>query len=182
MTSVENFKQIMFKMKEFYKDSKNLGAKFQLPDEITYLKVQEGDLPELAKEEGERFKQDAADYLTDVQKDCSNNAEDAQKDKNIEAFKEKMAKLKEEALKNANNKINTMYDRMTEIGIQYPESQSAISIYADELASFFKNNIYAKVESTITSTVDEIVDVLEKIVSTVGEAFSDLWHDITDWF
>jgi hypothetical protein len=179
MTNVENFRQTMLEIKEFYKDSKNLGAKFQLPNEIA---LQEGDLPEAAKEEGTRFKQDAADYLTDVQKDCSSNAEKAEKDKDIEAFKEKMAKLKEDTLKNANDKINTMYDRMIEIGIQYPESQSAISIYADELASFFKNDIYGKAESTITSTIDEIGNILDKVVSTVEEAFSDLWHDITDWF
>lgn len=182
MTTVENFKQTMLEMKEFYKDKKNRGTSFQLPKEVALLDFKEEDLPEAAKQEGKTFKQNSADFLTNNQNSCSTAGETVQKDKNIDAFKEKMEKLRQESLKKADDNINEMFDKMIEIGEENPHDISVIEFFADSLASFFMNDILGGLESIIDDIGNKIKEIVDEIVSAIEEAFSDLWSDTKSWF
>lgn len=176
--TTSDFVRLMEAMRAHYKLQR--GVAFALPNEIR-VKGQQEELPEEAKEATLSFQGNITEFDANQQEVLNTNSEKYVEDKNLDEFKKKMDAERKRAKEKAADQIDVYFDKMVEIGKEYPASRNAIVNTANLAVDFF-DGLLQQIQTFVLELVDKIVKWLTAAFQKIQTFFTEAAQSIASFF
>ncbi|MCW2279233.1 hypothetical protein [Heliophilum fasciatum] len=177
----EAFKLAMNEMRNHYRQSPL--SPFKLANSFTanIANATNGPVPNELIKVADSFNQGFSGQLENDKSYIQNCVNELKSANNLDDFRTKMEQKRQKAKDEASARIDKLYDNLTQVGVDHPESQGLILDTADKINSFI-NNIINAIVDFVTNIVNNIVHWLEEAWDRVKNFFGNVASQVSSFF